>query len=480
MANGPAGYIWDPQKRSWVPKPSTERPVGPESVTVPSSVVDDSRGNDPRRGTTLPGPAQKPAFNRLKILQNAGYKVTGKGKLMERAWNNFVAAQRRKLDVNKAGAYWSSQQGKGGQTQPGAATTAPGSTTPGTTGDTTTGLSGDATAFQNRFLEMLEQSMGNLIDPKAYANAATNAEYDGSLSELARQIKQAPIRTGQNEHDISSWYGQAEGTRAAGAAQNAQVGQSLLTGMDEANKGTIGAFEGSQAAGMMGAWGSLLQGGLKSDVATQERFDNSMKGLLSAESAGALQNERNYGTRELAELQAERAGLIREKGTAGARNLIDAQDRRMQQLAGIQNMMLGSQTSGLDYALKEGQLKGQQQQGKLTQQQIKNAQLANDLDQAKLDYAESVMANTPEGWNTLKQEPATLQKLAASLAGSVTSKNKKGMPHAQPKTLYNKFAGMLQSYNLDPNDPFGRTFLTGVLRQLFPNQQQYPFQFLNK
>jgi hypothetical protein len=203
-----------------------------------------------------------------------------------------------------------------------------------------------------------------------------------------------------------------------------------------------------------------------------------MKGLLQGESAAALTNEGNYGTRQLAELQAGRSDLIREKGQAQSRNLIDAQDRRMQQLAGIQNMMLGGQTMGLDYALKAGELKNQTQQGKLTAQQIRAAKLGADLDQTKLNYAEEVMANAPEGWSTLQQDPASLQKLAGALVGSVVSKNKKGMPHAQPKTLYSKFAGMLQSYNLDPGSPFGKQFLTGVLRQLYPNQKAYPFQFL--
>jgi hypothetical protein len=411
----------------------------------------DRKDNDPRRNGPPLSDKQK-----LALLRQSGYRLDkGWGPLGERAWSNYLLAKKKNLDTNQAGSYWTNHQ-KRYRTTAGAGTgSAPADTT--TTMAPGTGQPMDALGEQ--FETLLSQAMGQLLQPGQYAINASNMEYDGSISALARQLQQNKLDSASHVNDINSWYNQADATRAAGAKANIATANQAGHAMDASNAALMSALGGSEAAGMAGAWGQTMAAGLAGDAQAQKGFDNSFAGIMAAHEAQAKQNETNRMSQLAAEMQASRQGLIREKGQSRAKYLAEGQNQRFQQLAAVQNMMLGANQMGLDYDLKNAQLAGQKGD--------------NELNQLQIEHARDVMAESGQ------TDPTTLpldvrMELINALKGSVTSRNKQGAPMAKPQTLYTRFANEM---GLDTQNPNHRKFLLQVLRSLYPNAQRYPFNF---
>jgi len=444
-----------------IPPPSTYMPHVPGRGSVGSTVIR-TNDNDPRKGNPKVKTAAAPALSdkqKLDLLRASGYRLDkGWGPVAQRAWANYMLAKQKGLDVNKAGSYWTANQKSNTRT-----TQAGGGGDVSVTSDAAT-EHGPMGALGQQFETLLQTAMQRLINPSQFAVQAAGAEFDSPINALARQIKLQQLQGKQNVHDISNWYKQANQTRELGQQANIRAANQAQTGLNDTTAAIASALGSSPAAGMVGAWGQTLAAGLQGDANAQKGFDNSFEGILNAQAAAAKQNETNYMAKLANELQGQRTDLIKQKGATRSKYLAEAEAQRFQQLAAIQNMMLGANQMGLDYKIKE--------------QQLENAKTNNLLDELKLDYARDQMAGSGV------EDPSKLPmddrlKLVRSLRDSITSWSdgkKHGMrvPNAKPETLYNRFAVEL---GLNTSDPKHRTFLLQVLRTLYPNVTRFPFKF---
>jgi hypothetical protein len=177
---------------------------------------------------------------------------------------------------------------------------------------------------RNAFTSLLSQLLagsnagGTMLDPKSFGNAA--AAPDTALAAtLSRQIAQNPRQEGQNQADISNWYGlnpkgpgynlsvlgrlgQA-GTEDAQAATDASnnIGglakdlASSIGGSANAGSGTV-LGSGVDAAGTMAALGTV-----------SSQYANDMAPLLAAEARGGMVRERASNQTTLQQLQDQLA-----------------------------------------------------------------------------------------------------------------------------------------------------------------------------
>lgn len=323
-------------------------------------------------------------------------------------------------------------------------------------------------ALGSQFEKLLMDSMKGLVNPKAYAHGAANAEYDGALGSLARQIRQNPVDEEQHQFDLTNWYDQLGGTLARGAKQSAadytNAGKGLgsnLSGLAEALGGAA-----NPAAYGLGTAGANEMAGLTSDAASTAAFNDSMKGLFAGEGVAAHQNEQNRMAQGLFNLKGSQTDMLHQKGASLAKYLADGQQNRTAQMGAIQNMILGAQTAGSDIALKKAQVTG--------------AEGANTLQKLQIEQARKLVKAGGGSWASLASNPQAKASLASQLRKTVTSFDKGGTPLRPPKQLFNKFAGIISASGLDPAAPEGQQMILGILRSLFPNANKFPFAFLDK
>lgn len=463
----------------WVRRsnPSGKRPKSP--------VIKGEQQNGGRKTPTKRpaiGPPQVQNLNdreKLGILRREGYNLPlGWGPKAQRAWANYQLARAKGLDTKKAGAYWTANQprpaGPGGVTSTGAPGAAAGGGGGGGGGSTrsTQASKGSGNDLIARFESMIAQALDNLINPSSYASQAAGAEYDPQIAALDREIGRQPKQAAMNISNITDWYNQVMGTARTGAGLNKQMAAGAVGASGAATQGVINALGGSAsaAAGDVGEWGNMMTQTLNADAASGAAFDQRLQTLFQGEGASAKTSEQNYQKRLAQELLAGRKDLVKAKGQKYGALMSEATNQRIQQMAGIQNMLLGVAT--LPYEIDSKRLAVDLQKGQLAAQDREA-----DLDEMQLQYAREQIANS--GKTQFKDmEPDERLKLSQYLTGSVVSRGKNGLPHARPQTLYNRFIAEMSAAGLNPSDPEVRGFVVSVLRRLFPNTQQFPFSFL--
>lgn len=177
----------------------------------------------------------------------------------------------------------------------------------------------------------------SIIDPTKYSTGAANAQYDPQIAALQHQLSQAP---GQNSLDLSNigdWYGQAQNTYNAGAANASK--------QYDANAGTLA----SSAAGMLAALGgssnsanpgiantatlaqSMLAGNRQADIG----LDASMSGLIPLAMAQAKTNQQGSFNKMMSDLQSQMGALKGAKGAFQQSAYQDALGKQFDQLSSV-------------------------------------------------------------------------------------------------------------------------------------------------
>ena len=282
------------------------------------------------------------------------------------------------------------------------------------------------------------------INANKYARATTNLQYAGLINELQNQRDQLVGQNAQDLADIKSWYGHAADTAAQGAQANDAAAASAHDQQQNDLASLISAIGGSAAGPAsisLGNFGQILAAALAGSAQAQHGFDQTTQTDMQGALATALANQTNIGNNSLADLNSKLAQAQSDRGNALVKNRMDAQQLRLQQLAGIQNMQL----AGLEGGLK---LQGMRLANK-------NASLANKA--LGVQIAQQLHASKTGGFQQLTAgDRAKLnQGVNAVLYGPnmATKYN--------PKQAWERAANMLRSLGYSTkNDPRVRSYLS--------------------
>ena len=188
------------------------------------------------------------------------------------------------------------------------------------------------------------------INPNKYANAETNLQFQGLINELQNQRDQLTGQNAQDLADIKSWYGHAADTAAQGTQANTDAATAAAHQQQQELASLMSAI-GGQAAGpaatSLGNFGQALAAALSGEAQAQHGYDTSQATNIQGALATALASQTNAGNSALADLNSKLLQAQSDRGNALIKNRMDAQQLRLQQLAGIQNMQLAGMEGGL-------------------------------------------------------------------------------------------------------------------------------------
>jgi hypothetical protein len=156
------------------------------------------------------------------------------------------------------------------------------------------------------------------LDSKKAAAAAAGAEFDPVIADIvaARGVGQRQNR--QNERDIGNFYEQVLGSQRTAAQRDAAISDAGVSSIRDASTAIIESLggEANAGAGMVGAAAQSAVGTLDALGVAQDQYNQDVRPLLQAESAGALARERAMGTARLHDLAVKLASTRGQKGQA--------------------------------------------------------------------------------------------------------------------------------------------------------------------
>lgn len=201
-----------------------------------------------------------------------------------------------------------------------------------------------------------------VIDPRSYARAITDLQYNPVINEVYRQQKYQDAQAKQEQSDIKSWYEGVIAAQSRAASADLETQNRVMHDLQATQSGLNNAFgDDPTVSSLTSGYGSALQGTASLLAANRNQFDQDRMTNFEATKAQQLTNNTNRNDTVAAELRAQMVDLFRQKGGAYTKNYGDAQQLALQQASAIQNMSI-AQTM-LPYQLQSAQLGilGQQQ-----------------------------------------------------------------------------------------------------------------------
>jgi hypothetical protein len=311
----------------------------------------------------------------------------------------------------------------------------------------------------------------DLIDPMAYARGSVESEYGPQLGQINRDISTSRAQGSQDIADLTEWYKQLEGTRAQGAAHNAQAYQDAISGLTQAQTGMAEALGGSAnaGAGVGAGYASGDQAGIRGAGLAQGNFDTNMASILQAQGADARRGAQGRQSQILNELLGKRQDLFQAKGSALSKALAEAQILRTQQRGQNISQRAQLQQMGLDASLGSLKIKQGNQSlrlnAKQAEQQAKAAQLDYDVKSAQYqDFLDS-LRKTHGGnldFGTLDEQ----SRLGLAHSISTMASGPGGHFVGNVQQTWRKIQDGLRMAGYDIKDPAIKRFGLGILRTI--------------
>jgi hypothetical protein len=312
------------------------------------------------------------------------------------------------------------------------------------------------TAGANPMGKLDMAGLSHLIDPIAYAKAATDAKYNPRINEMLRQMGQDRNQQGQDQTDIANWYTALGNQAGAAHTDDLAAEKSLLGGSDTALAGLVNSLGGSSspAAAMAAAQGTIGR--------------NELSGLASNHESNLTQRGTDFANAGVGQRLLSLKDYEANRKTAQG------------DLSDLRGQKADDYTTALDSAYN---LRGTQEKNLMNAKitaalagpQLKSALLANKS--AKLNYDinnwryQMGIKQANEGGNASsvppfeKQAPADLNKLSNMLlAGAL---GPRGNFNQNPSDLYQKMSQTLSSLSYGKWDPASnssaKNFVMGVI-----------------
>lgn len=276
---------------------------------------------------------------------------------------------------------------------------------------------------------------GTIVNAAKYGNAMTQMQYGGLISELQRQRNEQGLQGTQNLADIRGWFDEVGQLAAQQTQKDDTYSQGLRSQQAGDFQSVLASLGGAanQGAGSVGSFQQLMAGALASQSQAQHNYDAGQQTLVGREGANAMLMQQRMQDQQQADIAAKLQSAMRERGSASVKNRMDAEQMRLQQMAGIQNMNLAAQEFGMKQQMFGLQVKQQQLANK-------NAALANQALGQQLA-------------GKLKKTPWT-QTSVGDRAKMVTGVNRvmyalDGTTKLPPSQAWNKASNMLRSLGYD-------------------------------
>lgn len=307
-----------------------------------------------------------------------------------------------------------------------------------------------------------------IIDPVAYARAAAQEAYGPVIADLLNQQTQTKAQGTQNQADITSWFGQLEGTRkrsagadAAALAKAVQTNQQDVAGIE----GLFGQSGGHDLAGV--AANNLAN--IRATGQSTSDFNSHMAAVLQAQGVDAHLASQRGTAASLADIAAKLTAQKSAKGSAYQKALQDAYGTRLQQQAAIQNMDLARQMAPVQLATARAGLASTKARTTIALRQMelqgKQAALQDKITRAQLaqfkqtSSGATVPFKTLQAGDRLKLNAAITKGIRSNVLGTHRTKSAEGN-----HKVWGAIKAMLSPY--DVKDPAVRQFALGILRQL--------------
>jgi hypothetical protein len=319
----------------------------------------------------------------------------------------------------------------------------------------------------------------NVINPKAYAQAAVNAEFDPQLADLKAQAALGGAQAGQNQADISSWFNQLGQQQSEGAAGSKKAyADAMQAGVSHA--GQIASLFGGNNQGDDLA--NVLQNEnsyLTNASATEGSFDDRMSRVFQAAAAEAHLSQKNrdaqsaYLTNE--KLNAAQAA----KGSAYAKALQDAyglattqRGQNIQQQSALQALQLAQGMAPLQVAQAKQNLQvgaiDARSKAQIAKLQARQLQTQISTQKAQL---KDFLSGTGGGSGVIPFKKMTIQDQATaqSMVRGAIKDTPMALPTAGRQSRLHTWNIIKSVLPYDFKDPTVRQFGLKIMRSIYPN-----------
>jgi len=271
-----------------------------------------------------------------------------------------------------------------------------------------------------------------LDTPESAAGSLADLQYGSAVRDAQSQLDKAPAQGAQNQHDIGHWYDQVLASQATAGTRDAEIGKASTASVGDAVASIIASLggsanEGSAAVGQAGVDNAGMMAALGS---SQDRYNQDMRPLLNAESAGARTSE-----------TVRQGNLVRDLHA----QLTDAQDKRGS--AQVQALM--------DIRNSNNQLAQTRFGNQMTLEQMRAAQRVAGVK----------VASTKSGFNNTdpRVKNAAFNQ-ALTLAGDFIDPNTKQLKDGSIPSVVQRINGVVRSYGWSLTNPNVLAWRNSVLK----------------
>ena len=154
--------------------------------------------------------------------------------------------------------------------------------------------------------------------PEAFADAVAQAQAGQGVTDAQRQIDQAPGQYAQNSHDIEHWYQQVLDSQGVAAGRDKEIGAAGTGSIKDAVAAMVAGLGGSanEGSASVAQAGAQDVGMMQALATNQDQYNQDVRPLMQAESAGASTRERARQSTDMRDLQNKLTDAKTAKGAA--------------------------------------------------------------------------------------------------------------------------------------------------------------------
>lgn len=284
---------------------------------------------------------------------------------------------------------------------------------------------------------MIDRSMANkgakLFGPGA-AEAQAGLQFDSKILNLRDLAQRNPLDTKQHVADIGSWYGQVLNSLKTASQRDSDLQKAAVDETVENTQAITGAIGGAANAGsaLVGAAGAEAAGTLGALGLAQDQYNADIRPILEAEAAGQKTREAAAGSGKLADLKLQIAAALGERGQAKVANQfgIDQANNQILDNRAAQTMAIIQANNAARQA------NFQNRYGVETTKlgaQVSGAQVAGDLAETVIKETGKAAKAGPKPWASTpaSQKTYAYKNFTGELAGNLKAYQ------ANPKLLLN-------------------------------------------
>jgi hypothetical protein len=154
--------------------------------------------------------------------------------------------------------------------------------------------------------------------PEGFADAVAQAQAGQGVTDAQRQIDQAPGQYAQNSHDIEHWYQQVLDSQGVAAGRDKEMGAAGTGSIKDAVAAMVAGLGGSanEGSASVAQAGAQDVGMMQALATNQDQYNQDVRPLMQAESAGASTRERARQSTDMRDLQNKLTDAKTAKGAA--------------------------------------------------------------------------------------------------------------------------------------------------------------------